>query len=89
MLMLGLEGAGKTTIAKGLSGELVNGVVPTIGFSTVSLMFKKLAVVLYDLGGGPGIRAIWDNYFADVSTFSILSCISYVNQSSLTQSVVK
>lgn len=65
LLLLGLQNAGKTTLAKGLAGELENGVVPTLGFSSVTLKYKKFTVILYDLGGGPGIRAIWENYFAD------------------------
>ncbi|XP_071439861.1 ADP-ribosylation factor-like protein 13B [Hetaerina americana] len=65
LLLLGLENAGKTTVAKGLAHELENGVVPTVGFSSVTLEYKKLTVVLYDLGGGPGIRPIWQRYFVD------------------------
>jgi len=44
------------------SGETV----PTIGFINESIEFNGSEVTVYDLGGGPRIRAIWRNYYADV-----------------------
>ena len=64
---MGLDKAGKTTIAKRLSGEPIDSVVPTIGFSVITLRQKGCKVSLYDLGGGRQIRDIWHRYYADVS----------------------
>ncbi|XP_069700555.1 uncharacterized protein [Periplaneta americana] len=66
LLLVGLDNAGKTTAAKNLVGEPVDSVVPTVGFSSVSLTHRGYSVVIYDLGGGPQIRGIWHRYFVDV-----------------------
>ena len=64
---MGLDNAGKTTIVKRLTGEPLDTVVPTVGFSVISLQQKGCQVLIYDLGGGPSIRDIWSRYYADVS----------------------
>lgn len=66
LLLLGLDNAGKTAAVKGLAGEPVD-TVPTVGFSVISLPFHDYTVKVYDLGGGPGIRGIWPQYFVDVN----------------------
>lgn len=68
MLLLGLDNAGKTSVALRLSGDSVEDVVTTIGFSNYELKPSKpsdpFRYILYDLGGGQRIRSIWKNYFA-------------------------
>ncbi|KAK7790852.1 hypothetical protein R5R35_010726 [Gryllus longicercus] len=66
LLLVGLDNAGKTSTAKGLIGETGDTEVPTVGFSSVSLVYGKHSVIIYDLGGGPQIRGIWHRYFVDV-----------------------
>ncbi|KAK6633446.1 hypothetical protein RUM44_004053 [Polyplax serrata] len=65
LLLVGLDNSGKTTIARRLAGEPIDSVVPTVGFSVVTLRQKGCRVSLYDLGGGPQIRDIWHRYYAD------------------------
>lgn len=67
MLLIGLDGAGKTTTVKGLAGEIRHNVVPTVGFSVEHLKYRGNNVDIYDVGGGSQIRGIWHLYFADVS----------------------
>ncbi|KAJ9600142.1 hypothetical protein L9F63_009552, partial [Diploptera punctata] len=66
LLLVGLDNAGKTTAAKRLIGEPIDTVVPTVGFSSVSITHQGYNVTIYDLGGGPQIRGIWHRYFVDV-----------------------
>ncbi|XP_059469114.1 ADP-ribosylation factor-like protein 13B [Neocloeon triangulifer] len=66
LLLVGLDNAGKTTAIKGLAGEPTDHTVPTIGFSCTVIQAKRSQVKVYDLGGLPNIRGIWDKYFADV-----------------------
>ncbi|CAB3378427.1 Hypothetical predicted protein [Cloeon dipterum] len=65
-LLVGLDNAGKTTAVKGLAGEPTEHTVPTIGFSCTVIRSKRNQVKVFDLGGLPNIRGIWDKYFADV-----------------------
>lgn len=67
LLLLGLDNAGKTVAARGLAGEPLETVVPTIGFSVIDLTFRDYKVKVFDLGGGQDIRGIWPQYFVDVS----------------------
>lgn len=65
--VLGIGGAGKTSIMNALQGKLEPVVKPTLGFRPLSLMLGDKAMVkLYDLGGGKRIRDIWDQYYHDV-----------------------
>jgi len=44
-------------------------VAPTVGYSSVNFSFDGYDVTLYDLGGGPSIRGIWHNYYAECYGF--------------------
>lgn len=65
LLLVGLDNAGKTVAAKGLAGEPIEDVVPTVGFHTVTLRYKEFLVKIYDLGGAANFRGIWHKYFVD------------------------
>ncbi|UXI22392.1 hypothetical protein NH340_JMT08335 [Sarcoptes scabiei] len=82
LLLIGLDNAGKTTLALHLRKESTNQVIPTIGFTRYELntldsdygdvedhqdRFEK--IILYDVGGGSKIRGIWKNYYALVHGF--------------------
>ena len=63
VLMLGLDGAGKTTITMKLKfGDTVN-TVPTIGFGVETIQFKNLKFNVWDIGGQDKIRVFWKHYF--------------------------
>ncbi|XP_052123892.1 ADP-ribosylation factor-like protein 13B isoform X3 [Frankliniella occidentalis] len=66
LLLVGLDNAGKTAAAKGLLKENTHPTVPTVGFSSYTLLHRRYSIVIYDLGGGPQIRDIWSEYYADV-----------------------
>lgn len=63
ILLLGLDGAGKTTITMRLKlGEMVP-TVPTIGFAVETLEFKNLRFNVWDIGGQDKIRVLWRHYY--------------------------
>jgi ADP-ribosylation factor 1/2 len=65
ILMLGLDGAGKTTILYKLKlGEVVTS-VPTIGFNVETVEFKNLKFTVWDVGGQDKIRLLWKHYFTN------------------------
>ncbi|XP_033740377.1 transcriptional regulator ATRX homolog [Pecten maximus] len=67
LAILGIDGAGKTTISKALIGdELDLEVAPTVGFNTDSFTFNKYELTLYDIGGGKNVRRIWTHYFHEI-----------------------
>ena len=63
ILVLGLDGAGKTTILYKLKLDEVVQSVPTIGFNVEHIDYKNLHFTLWDVGGQDKIRLLWKHYF--------------------------
>ncbi|KAK7079646.1 ADP-ribosylation factor-like protein 13B [Halocaridina rubra] len=66
LLLVGLDNAGKTTAAKGIVGDPVEDVAPTVGFSPENIEYRGCEITIYDLGGGSKIRPVWAKYFSEV-----------------------
>lgn len=67
ILILGLDGAGKTTILYRLQiGEVITA-KPTIGFNVETLNYKNLKLNVWDLGGQTSIRPYWRCYYANTA----------------------
>lgn len=67
ILILGLDGAGKTTILYRLQmGEVVT-TKPTIGFNVETLKYKNLTLNIWDLGGQTLIRPYWRCYYSNTA----------------------
>ena len=65
ILILGLDGAGKTTIQYRLqAGEVVT-TIPTIGFNVETVVYKNLKFQVWDLGGQTSIRPYWRCYYTN------------------------
>lgn len=65
ILILGLDGAGKTTILYKLQmGEVVK-TKPTIGFNVETMQYKNISINMWDLGGQSSIRPYWRCYYAN------------------------
>merc|ERR1712142_1213427 len=65
ILILGLDGAGKTTILYRLQvGEVVT-TIPTIGFNVEQVTYKNLRFQVWDLGGQTSIRPYWRCYYSN------------------------
>jgi GTPase SAR1 family protein len=51
VVMLGLDGSGKTTVLYSLKlGEVVS-TIPTIGFNVEELVYKTITFMVWDVGG--------------------------------------
>jgi ADP-ribosylation factor-like protein 1 len=62
ILILGLDGAGKTTILYRLAlGDVVS-TVPTVGFNVETCEYKNVSLAVWDLGGQTAIRPFWRCY---------------------------
>ncbi|CAG8450998.1 6855_t:CDS:2 [Ambispora leptoticha] len=65
ILILGLDGAGKTTILYRFQiGEVVT-TIPTIGFNVETVTYKNIKFQVWDLGGQTSIRPYWRCYYAN------------------------
>jgi ADP-ribosylation factor-like protein 1 len=63
ILILGLDGAGKTTILYQLRcGEVVT-TIPTIGFNVETVTYNNVKFQVWDLGGQSSIRPYWRCYY--------------------------
>ena len=65
VLLLGLDGAGKSSIIARLLGDEGRTVLPTLGFSMHAFMVGdlKMQVKLWDLGGRSSVRSYWPAYY--------------------------
>ncbi len=63
VVMLGLDGAGKTTILYSLKLGDVLMTIPTIGFNVEELHYKTISFMVWDVGGQEKLRALWSHYF--------------------------
>jgi Arf/Sar family protein len=74
--MIGLDGAGKTTVIYQFQlGEVVT-TIPTIGFNVENVEYKKLKFTIYDVGGQARLRPLWRYYYqgVDAIIFVVDSC---------------
>ena len=63
ILIVGLDGAGKTTMLYLLkTGEKVQ-TIPTIGFNVETLYYGGLSFTVWDVGGQDKIRVLWKHYY--------------------------
>ncbi len=49
----------------GLPGLEPHAILPTVGLNVGRLDAFQAQLLLWDLGGAPGLRSIWDKYYAD------------------------
>lgn len=72
ILMVGLDGAGKTTIMYKLKMNETVKTIPTVGFNVETMEYKRLKITMWDVGGQDKIRVLWKHYFANTD------CLIYV-----------
>ena len=76
IIMLGLDGAGKTNILYKLRLNKFIKTIPTIGFHAEDVSHKNRNLVIWDIGGQKSIRGLWKNYYSntDAIIFVVDSC---------------
>ena len=63
ILLLGLDGAGKTTILYKFKLDETISTIPTIGFNVETVQFNKINMTMWDVGGQNKIRPLWKHYY--------------------------
>jgi small GTP-binding protein len=64
VLMVGLDGAGKTSLLYKFSLGKPIVTVPTIGFNSEEVKFGNIQFSLWDVGGQDKIRGLWRHYYS-------------------------
>ncbi len=87
ILLLGLDGAGKTSILLKLSGHenaaSMEEVIPTIGFNLETFRYQNLIFNAWDVGGQDLIRKLWKHYFKNAN--AIIFVVDAADRSRLGQ----
>jgi GTPase SAR1 family protein len=65
IVVLGLQGAGKSTMISVLKGSPHQTCRPTMGFKPTTMAYRSHSIQFFDVGGSPNMRKIWSNYFHD------------------------
>jgi len=61
--LVGLQNSGKTNLVKALtSGQFVEEITPTLGFQMTKVTKGDVTITLWDLGGQPRFRCLWERY---------------------------
>ena len=66
LIMLGCDGAGKSTLVAAMRGGDVSKVTTTVGFDPHKCVLDGAPLRLFDVGGGEKIRGIWKCYYMEV-----------------------
>ncbi|KAK8897854.1 Golgi to plasma membrane protein transport [Tritrichomonas musculus] len=72
LLFLGIDGAGKTTLIEKIMQIVIPNRKPktirqTLGLNTDMINDGKISLRVWDLGGKPDFRNIWNNYLPDAT----------------------
>ena len=75
--MIGLDGAGKTSVLKFLKMDTRSDTVPTVGLNIETVQYKELNLLVFDVGGKVKIfkciniyfqvRSLWSHYYENVN----------------------
>ncbi|XP_042985757.1 ADP-ribosylation factor-like protein 8b isoform X2 [Carya illinoinensis] len=66
--LIGLENAGKTSLVNVIAtGGYSEDMIPTVGFNLRNVTKGNVAIKLWDLGGQPRFRSMWERYCRAVS----------------------
>lgn len=75
MVIVGIDGAGKTSILEGMKRVFANGkkvrsiplekIQPTLGLNIAKIDLCGCRVMFWDLGGATQMRGLWERYYSD------------------------
>jgi ADP-ribosylation factor 1/2 len=66
VLMVGLDGAGKTTILYKLKLDQTVTTIPTIGFNVDTVNYNGINLTIWDIGGQEKIRYLWRQHYRNI-----------------------
>ena len=66
VLLIGLDGAGKTTILNRLKHNKFIEVQPTVGLNIETTTIKNIEFLMFDVGGK--VRSLWTHYYENLNS---------------------
>ncbi|KAL4235773.1 E3 ubiquitin-protein ligase trim23 [Mactra antiquata] len=63
VVILGLDGAGKTSLLFKMKNNEFITTIPTIGFNVETVEYKNVKLTIWDVGGQHKIRPLWKHYY--------------------------
>ncbi|CAH2221475.1 ADP-ribosylation factor 8A [Pelobates cultripes] len=76
LTLVGLQYSGKTTFVNVIaSGQFNEDMIPTVGFNMRKITKGNVTIKLWDIGGQPRFRSMWERYCRGVSAIVNLSAI--------------
>ena len=73
ILLLGLDGGGKTAILSQLLHEDPRTVLPTLGFTVRAFAMRDGHILkLWDIGGAPTLRSYWQHHYSKADALAIV-----------------
>eukprot|EP00700_Malawimonas_jakobiformis_P003614 EC726461.1.p1 GENE.EC726461.1~~EC726461.1.p1 ORF type:complete len:194 (+),score=45.01 EC726461.1:95-676(+) len=74
LTLVGLQNSGKTTLVNVIStGEFQEDQIPTVGFNMRKVSKGNVQIKMWDIGGQPRFRAMWERYCRGVT--AIVYCV--------------
>jgi len=68
LTLVGLQNSGKTTLVNVLaSGQFSEDMIPTVGFNMKKITKGNVTIKLWDIGGQPRFRSMWERYCRGVN----------------------
>jgi ADP-ribosylation factor-like protein 8 len=68
LTLVGLQASGKTTLVQLISeGAFQEDMIPTVGFNMKKVQRGGVTIKLWDIGGQPRFRSMWERYCRGVS----------------------
>jgi len=68
LTLIGLQNSGKTTIVNVIAtGQFNEDMIPTVGFNMKKVTKGNVSIKLWDIGGQPRFRSMWERYCRGVN----------------------
>jgi len=68
LTLVGLQYSGKTTFVNVISsGQFCEDMIPTVGFNMRKVMKGNVTIKIWDIGGQPRFRSMWERYCRGVN----------------------
>jgi len=69
LTLVGLQNSGKTTLVNVLAnGNFTEDMIPTVGFNMRKITKGNVTIKLWDIGGQPRFRSMWERYCRGVNS---------------------